>query len=221
MNRPFLFALLVLLLAPFGRAALVFENTTITLELKKAVEQIDTEFLFKNTGDAAVTVTDVTASCGCTVPSLEKKTYAPGEKGVLKIHFDVGDRQGPQNRSITVVSDAGTHALTLIVNLPMRSFIAPRLHMFTPADHADKSSTVTYYNDLPVVITALTSTDPAFTVSSAVEKEGSVYKLTAHVVDPAAKTPERATVLVRSRGASGIFSLDTFYLRFEPVAPGN
>ncbi|MFA6961378.1 MAG: DUF1573 domain-containing protein [Opitutaceae bacterium] len=219
MTRFLATALLALLLTPFVSAALVFEKTSITLEPDKPVEHLDTEYLFKNEGTTAVTVTDTTTSCGCTVPALEKKTYAPGEKGVLKVRFDIGDRQGPQNRTITLVTDAGTQVLTLIVNLPLRSIIVPRLHFFRAPDLADKVSTVTYYHDLPVTITALTSSDPAFTVTSAVEKEGSVYKITAHVVNPAATTAGRATVLVRSRGASGTVSLDTFYLRYEPPSP--
>jgi hypothetical protein len=58
-------------------------------------------------------------------------------------------------------------------------------------------------------------------VTSEVEKAGSVYKLTAHLVNPEATTAARATVLVRSRGASGTVSLDTYYLRYEPAAAGN
>jgi hypothetical protein len=216
------FLVLGLLLAPFAHAALVFEQTKVTLEPAKPVAHLDTEFAFKNTGTAAVTVTDTTTSCGCTVPALEKKTYAPDEKGVLKVRFDVGDRQGPQNRTITVVTDDGTsQTLTLIVNLPLRSFIVPRLLLYRAKDTGDKTSTVTYYQDLPVEITALTSSDPAFTVTSEVEKAGSVYKLTAHLVNPEATTAARATVLVRSRGASGAVSLDTYYLRYEPAAAGN
>jgi hypothetical protein len=216
------FLVLGLLLASFAHAALVFEQTKVTLEPAKPVEHLDTEFAFKNTGTAAVTVTDTTTSCGCTVPALEKKTYAPDEKGVLKVRFDVGDRQGPQNRTITVVTDDGTsQTLTLIVNLPLRSFIVPRLLLYRAKDTGDKTSTVTYYQDLPVEITALTSSDPAFTVTSEVEKAGSVYKLTAHLVNPEATTAARATVLVRSRGASGAVSLDTYYLRYEPAAAGN
>src|SRR6218665_1406379 len=135
------FFALVLFLAPLAHAALVFEQTKVTLEPTKAVGHLDTEFAFKNTGAAAVTVTDITANCGCTVPALEKKTYAADEKGVLKVRFDVGDRQGPQNRNITVVTDDGaTQTLTLIVNLPQRSLIVPRLLLYRAKDAGDKTS---------------------------------------------------------------------------------
>ncbi|HSI10153.1 MAG: DUF1573 domain-containing protein [Rariglobus sp.] len=213
------FLVLGLLLAPLAQAALVFEQTKVTLEPAKPVDHLDTEFAFKNTGTAAVTVTTITASCGCTVPALEKKDYAAGEKGVLKIRFDVGDRQGPQNRTVTVVTDDGaSQTLTLIVNLPLRSFIVPRLLLYRAKDTADKTATITFSQDLPVEITAVTSSDPAFTVTSSVEQAGAVYKLTAHLVNPESATAARATVLVRSRGASGAVSTDSYYLRYEPSA---
>ncbi len=214
------FIFLGISLASLAHAGLVFEQTRVTLELAKPVERLDAEFPFKNTGTAVVTVTNITASCGCTVPALEKKNYAADEKGVLKVRFDIGDRQGPQNRTITVFTDDGaSHTLSLIVNLPMRSLIVPRLLLYRASDTGDKTATVTYYHDFPVEITALTSSDPAFTVTSAVEKEGAVFKLTARLVNPAATQPARSTVLVRSRGASGLVSLDTYYLRYEPAAP--
>jgi len=168
MTPPRIIALLfVLLLVPCVRGALVFEKTTLTLSPATAPEHLDVEFPFKNEGDAPVTVREVTASCGCTVPALDKKTYAPGEKGVLKVRFDVGDRQGPQNRTVTLRTDTGgTQVLTLIVNLPVRSVIVPRLHFFRPPDVSDKVSTVTFYNDLPVTLESAVSSDPAFTVTS-------------------------------------------------------
>jgi Protein of unknown function (DUF1573) len=218
MKRLFALALIAFQFTSLSWAALVFDKTLIDLAPEKLTDHIDVEYPFKNTGAGAVTVSDITTSCGCTAATLEKKTLDPGEAGTIKVRFDIGDRQGPQNRTITVVTDAGTQVLTLNVNIPMRALITPRLHLFRPPELADKTSTVTYYLDLPVVITALTSTDPAFTVTSAVEKAGSVYTLTAHVVNPAATTSGRSTVLVRSQGASGAVYLDTYYLRYEPVA---
>ena len=215
---PLRFASLVLLLilAPLARGAFVFDKTTITFSPERAPEHIDTEFPFKNEGDAATTVLDVTTSCGCTVPSLEKKTYAAAEKGVLKVRFEIGDRQGPQNRTISLRTDTGgLQALTLVVNLPVRSMIAPRLHFFRQSDIGDKVTTVTYYNDLPVTLESAISSDPAFTVASVAAKPGSVYTLTTHLPRVPADTV-RATVFVRSRGASGAQYLDTYYLRYAP-----
>ena len=37
------------------------------------------QFKFKNTGTALLKIGEITASCGCTVPTLSKKEYQPGE----------------------------------------------------------------------------------------------------------------------------------------------
>ena len=216
MKRLFVFVLLLLQFSPFGRAALVFDKTTITLDLDKQVPHVDVEYPFKNTGESIVTVADITTSCGCMVASLDKKTFAPGDANTLKVRFDIGERQGPQSRLITVPTDAGVHELTLNVNVPMRSVILPRLLLFQAPNLGDQSVTVTYYQDLPVTLLGLTSTDPAFTVTSSVEKEGAAFKLTAHLVDPAPSIAARSTVLVRSQSAAGVVSTDTFYLRYGP-----
>lgn len=217
--RRFAALFLLLGLASWTRAALVFDKTTLTLDPEKPAAHFDVEFPFKNDGAAATHIQDISTSCGCTVPALEKKTYAAGEKGVLKVRFDVGDRQGPQNRTVTLTTDAGTQVLTLIVNLPVRSVLAPRLHFFRPPDTADKVTVVTYSHDLPVTIDSVTSSDPAFTVTSAAEKEGSVYKLTAKLVTPPPAAAARSNVVVRSHGASGAAYLDTYYLRYAPPEP--
>lgn len=208
--------LLLLLLSPWTQAALVFEKTTVTLDPKTPAAHLDTEFAFKNDGATPTTVLEVSSSCGCTVPALEKKTYAASEKGILKVGFDAGDRQGPQNRTVTLRTDAGTQVLTLIVNLPVRSVLTPRLHFFRPPDTGGKDTLVTYSNDLPVTLDSVTSSDPVFTVTSVAEKEGAVYKITAKLASTPA-TAARATVLVRSHGASGASYLDTYYLRYAPA----
>ena len=206
--------------APLASAALVFEQTKITLDPPAPVGHLDAVFAFQNPGPGSVTVTEIKADCGCTVPQLDKKTYAAEETGQLKIRFDIGDRQGPQNRVIHVVTDDGTtHTLTLLVNLPLRSLLVPRLLLYRGPDTAAKVCTATYYLDLPVTITAVTSSDPAFKVSVETEKEGTVYKLVARLVEPVPSATARATVLVRSRGASGTYANDTFFLRYEPPAP--
>ena len=48
------------------------------------------EFKFKNTGDALLKISKVHAPCGCTVPTLTRKEFAPGESGTLTVIFRAG-----------------------------------------------------------------------------------------------------------------------------------
>ena len=43
---------------------------------------------FRNATAAPVTITQAVATCDCTLIDLAKKTYAPGESGVLVVRFD-------------------------------------------------------------------------------------------------------------------------------------
>ncbi|GEQ85541.1 hypothetical protein ULMS_10490 [Patiriisocius marinistellae] len=60
---------------------------------------------FKNTGDAPLIISSVKSSCGCTVPSYEKKPIAPGASGKITVKYDT-NRVGAFNKTITVTSNA-------------------------------------------------------------------------------------------------------------------
>ena len=62
-------------------------------------------FSFTNTGDAPLLITNVKASCGCTVPSYSKAPILPGESGELSIKYDT-KRLGAFTKTITVTSNA-------------------------------------------------------------------------------------------------------------------
>lgn len=66
---------------------------------------VHTTFKFTNSGDAPLVITQVKGSCSCTVGSLEKTEYAPGESGELTVTFDPRNRRGVQQRTVTVLSN--------------------------------------------------------------------------------------------------------------------
>lgn len=86
------------------------------------------EFEFFNPGTAPVTITEVKTSCGCTTAALEKKVYAPGEKGKISAKFTIGERMGLQQKQIMVSTDNPAESL---VQLTMRTFI-PELVRIEP-----------------------------------------------------------------------------------------
>ena len=45
------------------------------------------EFKFTNTGQAMLKITNIRSTCGCTVAKLEKKEYAPGQSGTIKVSY--------------------------------------------------------------------------------------------------------------------------------------
>ncbi len=62
-------------------------------------------FEFTNTGKAPLVITNVSSSCGCTVPSWTKDPIAPGAKGKIEVKYDT-KRVGPISKTVTVTSNA-------------------------------------------------------------------------------------------------------------------
>ena len=124
--------ILTLLTFPlFLHAGLEWENETVELKASLADTRAEAVFRFTNTGPEPVTITRMTSSCGCTVPELEKRTYAPGEKGEITALFTFGSRQGRQEKRITVESRAGNATTTTLLNfvthIPQWGTLSPRL----------------------------------------------------------------------------------------------
>ena len=116
-------------------ARLSWEETTISHAAPLAETEFTGVFRFVNAGDTDVTLLPPRSSCGCTVPTLEKTTYAPGESGEIKAVFRYGSRVGPQRKRVMVTTDGGeSHALTLAVELPQPVVLEPRMLMWSRAE---------------------------------------------------------------------------------------
>jgi len=63
------------------------------------------EFKFKNTGEGLLKISKVDAPCGCTVPTLAKKEYSPGESGTLTVVYRSGNSSGSSTKRLYVNSN--------------------------------------------------------------------------------------------------------------------
>ncbi|MDF1612332.1 MAG: DUF1573 domain-containing protein [Stygiobacter sp.] len=60
-------------------------------------------FKFQNNGEDSLEIKNVRASCGCTGAAIgEKKKFANGEEGEIKVTFDTNGRTGVQNKTVSV-----------------------------------------------------------------------------------------------------------------------
>lgn len=63
------------------------------------------EFEFANIGDELLVIKEVTKTCGCTPFTLDKKEYAPGESGTLKVRYKAVSRPMSISKSLYVYSN--------------------------------------------------------------------------------------------------------------------
>lgn len=64
------------------------------------------EFVFKNTGNEPLILTQPKSSCGCTVPEWPKKPILPGETDVIKVTYKNTNRPGSFSKYVTIFSNS-------------------------------------------------------------------------------------------------------------------
>jgi hypothetical protein len=64
------------------------------------------KFEFRNTGKADLQLTNVSSSCGCTVPEWPKDPISPGKTSFIKVSYNTSS-VGPINKKVFVDSNAG------------------------------------------------------------------------------------------------------------------
>ncbi len=72
----------------------------------------DCEFKFTNKGKSPILLTNVAASCGCTVPEWPKEPILPGKSSSIKVKYNTNN-QGNFHKSITVNSNAINNTVIL------------------------------------------------------------------------------------------------------------
>ena len=82
-----------------------FEQTVCDLGQVGLGSKNTCEFKFTNTGQGPLKITNVKSTCGCTVAQLEKKEYAPGESGTVKVTYTAPNTPTATEKSIYISSN--------------------------------------------------------------------------------------------------------------------
>ncbi|WP_419192636.1 DUF1573 domain-containing protein [Kolteria novifilia] len=108
---------------------IVFERTASDLGKRRASGTIEETFAFRITGNQPVQIVDLVPSCGCVVPTLERRTYQPGETGEIRFGIHTtSQKSGPKDYKLGIaVRDPAprTHVLTVSVELFSEITIEP------------------------------------------------------------------------------------------------
>jgi hypothetical protein len=130
------------------------------------------------------------------VPVLEKKTYTPGEGGVLRVEFDTTGLAGSVTREVTVATDepgAPAQTLTLTADLVEPVALKPRLlHWKLSAPASEKTVDIQINRDGGLEITGAASNRDDFKVGLATLEPRRRYRLT---VTPAGTGDARLAII--------------------------
>lgn len=72
----------------------------------KQGDVVEHTFLFRNNGSQPLTISNVRTTCGCTATDYPKAPVMPGETASITAKFNSAGKRGPQNKVITVESNA-------------------------------------------------------------------------------------------------------------------
>jgi len=107
-----------------GGPEITFEKDVHDFGKIKQYGNATTEFVFTNTGNAPLIISNAKGSCGCTVPTWPREPIAPGASAVIKVKYD-SKRVGPINKSVTITSNA-TNAPTKVIRITGNISAAPK-----------------------------------------------------------------------------------------------
>jgi len=153
---------------PGGKPEITFVNLVHDFGEITDVETYRTSFAFKNTGNGRLTITDVKAACGCTVPTLRKRDFNPGEEGEIEIVFDPKGKKGVTPKEITVVSNASAQPLKLRLTSYIKPLLAyERMHQIGDIQLGEeRRETVTFrYYDKDLQISDVSVNHPNITAT--------------------------------------------------------
>lgn len=117
-------------------AGLSWEQTTIEQEMPAGSDLIEVKFKFTNRESHPVRILQLQPSCGCTTPTVEKYSFAPGEKGAVTALFDARGLGGTQEKMIVVGTDDNPNPTVLGLNITIPPWleVSPRLIWWAVGD---------------------------------------------------------------------------------------
>jgi hypothetical protein len=185
----------IILTACLHAAGLDFAQTLKEIHAPADVDKVTAEFEFTNRGGKPVRVVKYDAACSCMSVTIKdaKLKYAPGESGVIRAVFEMGNFSGTVDKVVALwldedPPDKPSLALTVRVHIPVLVSLDPKtLKWELGGDASPQTIRITMNDTKPIRVTGVNSSSPAFKAELKTIDEGKIYEL---VVTPTAiQTP--------------------------------
>lgn len=83
-------------------------------------DKVEHTYVFTNTGNEPLIITNVQVTCGCTTPKgFPRDPIAPGQTGEITVGFNSTGKIGKQNKVVTIVSNSAgdTNQVSFTTNI--------------------------------------------------------------------------------------------------------
>lgn len=175
-------------LALFGMlhaAGLTFDKPLLEIQAAADARTAVADFDFENKTDKPVTITRYDKTCSCVSVQITggKLVYQPGEKGVVRAAFDLGNFSGVVDKMIVVWLDGDAEAkpsitLTVRVHIPVLVVMDVKTLKWVLGSKAEPQKIDIQMNHTkPIRIVATTCTSELFKTELKTLEEGKHYEL--------------------------------------------
>ncbi len=146
---------------------------------------VTTDFKFTNKSDKPVTISKTDPGCSCLSVQISggKLKYAPGESGVVRTTFDMGNFSGTVDKKVALWIDSNsinepTLHLTVRVHIPVLVGVEPKsLKWALGGKPAAQTIHIKMAGDKPIRVTGVKSSLPLFQYELKTLEEGKEYDL--------------------------------------------
>lgn len=187
----FAFGIWLVLAAIMQAAGLEFDSMSKEVHAPVDAATVTADFKFTNKGSKPVTITKSDPGCSCLSVQISggKLKYAPGESGVVRATFDMGNFSGEVDKVIALwldkdPPDKPSTKLTVRVHIPVLISLEPKTLAWVIGGKADsKTIKIRMADGEKIKVTGVTSSSPTFKYEVKTVEEGREYDL---VVTPTA-----------------------------------
>jgi hypothetical protein len=166
-------------------AGLDFTSTLQEIDAPIDSKSVVAEFPFTNHSEKTITIARHDSPCSCLGVEIDKGklSYAPGESGMVRTTFSIGNFSGTVDKSIAIWLDderatKPVHTLTVRVKIPVLITLEPKTVAFKVGDKtAAKVIDIQMQGEKPTHVIKIVSSSAAFRHELITVKEGKHYRL--------------------------------------------
>ena len=166
-------------------AGLEFSQLLKEVSAPADVTTVTTDFDFKNNGDKPVTIAKTDPGCSCLKVEISggKLKYAPGESGVVRTTFEMGNFSGTVDKMVALWIDDDpankpSMTLTVRVHIPVLIALEPKTVKWNLGGKAEPQTIQIRMAEGKLIrVTGVKSSSPSFKTELKVLEEGKKYDL--------------------------------------------
>jgi hypothetical protein len=166
-------------------AGLDFPQTLKEIHAPVDAKVVTAGFEFTNRTDKPVQVVKYDAACSCMALKIKdsKLRYAPGESGMLRADFEMGNFSGTVDKVVALwldddPADKPSVKLTVRVHIPVLVSLEPKtLKWELNGDGGPQTIRITMNHDSPIRVVSVNSSSAAFQHELKTIEDGKLYEL--------------------------------------------